>query len=75
MKFIYGKLHSLKFSPFTDDIKGGEVDASTIIKESAKVIDGSGGGRKDFAQAGGSRIDKVKDALEVAKKLFIRSYI
>jgi len=60
---------------FTDDIKGGEVDASTIIKESAKVIDGSGGGRKDFAQAGGSRIDKVKDALEVAKKLFIRSYM
>lgn len=55
---------------FTDDIGKKGLNASDIIKESASIVNGSGGGRKDFAQAGGSDITKVKDALEAAKRLF-----
>ena len=59
---------------FTDNMREGGVDASTIIKESAKVIGGSGGGRKDFAQAGGVDVTKVKDALDKAKSLFLEKF-
>ncbi|MBI4712342.1 MAG: alanine--tRNA ligase [Planctomycetes bacterium] len=38
-------------------------DAMTLIKKVAKVIEGSGGGRKDLAQAGGKRADKLEEAM------------
>lgn len=37
--------------------------ASDILKEISPIIDGSGGGRKDFAQAGGKNAGGLKDAL------------
>jgi alanyl-tRNA synthetase len=38
--------------------------ADVLVKEIAPVVGGSGGGRADFAQAGGSQPDKVPEALE-----------
>ncbi len=48
----------------TDRIKAGD-----IVKEIAPIVGGKGGGRPDFAQAGGPDADKIPDALEAAKKL------
>ncbi|NRA63622.1 MAG: alanine--tRNA ligase [Pseudobacteriovorax sp.] len=48
--------------------KGKEVDsklkAGNLIKELAPHIDGRGGGKPDMAQAGGSKLSGVKQALE-----------
>lgn len=41
----------------------GKLHAGKIIAEVAKIVDGKGGGRADFAQAGGNAPDKIKDAL------------
>ncbi len=43
--------------------------AGNLIKEIVKEVGGSGGGRPDMAQAGGTRPDKLKDALHLAEKL------
>ncbi|MDI6732518.1 MAG: alanine--tRNA ligase [Planctomycetota bacterium] len=40
-----------------------DFNAVSLIKEIAPIIEGSGGGRKDLAQAGGKRADKLTDAL------------
>ena len=53
----------------TKDVGSMGIDASDSIKEIAKLVDGSGGGRKDFAQAGGNNPGKIKDALDYARKL------
>jgi alanyl-tRNA synthetase len=37
--------------------------AGNIIKEIAALVGGTGGGRPDMAQAGGSNPDKLNDAL------------
>jgi alanyl-tRNA synthetase len=37
--------------------------AGAIIKEIAGIVGGSGGGRPDMAQAGGSKVDKIDEAL------------
>ena len=46
-------------------------DAVTLVKIASEVLSGKGGGgRKDFAQAGGSNKDKIDDAfLAVSKKI------
>jgi len=50
----------------TDDLTKKGLDASELIKEVAVIVDGSGGGRKDFAQAGGNKKEKLSDALDKA---------
>ena len=47
----------------TKDIAGKKCHAGKIIKEVAAVVGGSGGGRPDMAQAGGSRPEKLEDAV------------
>ena len=42
-------------------------NASDIVKKLGKYIEGSGGGQKFYATAGGNKIDGIKDALEFAK--------
>ncbi|OIP43983.1 MAG: alanine--tRNA ligase [Deltaproteobacteria bacterium CG23_combo_of_CG06-09_8_20_14_all_60_8] len=44
----------------------GRLHAGNIIKEVATLVDGSGGGRPDMAQAGGTRPDKLAHALAQA---------
>ncbi|HIN88368.1 MAG TPA: alanine--tRNA ligase, partial [Nitrospinaceae bacterium] len=46
--------------------------AGNIIKQIAAIVGGNGGGRPDMAQAGGSKIDKLDEALKKAEEL-IRS--
>src|SRR5262249_54032877 len=43
----------------TDRFKAGE-----LIRPIAQVLGGSGGGRPDMAQAGGTAVDKIDEALE-----------
>ena len=40
------------------------VAADAIVRAAARVLGGSGGGSKDFAQGGGPRVDMMKDAAE-----------
>jgi alanyl-tRNA synthetase len=40
------------------------LNAGKIIKEVAGLVGGSGGGRPDFAQAGGKNVEKLEEALQ-----------
>ena len=42
----------------------GRISAADIIKQAAPLIGGGGGGRPDFAQAGGTKADGLDQALE-----------
>lgn len=44
-------------------------DANKIIKEISPIIDGGGGGRPDFAQAGGKNLKSIPKAIEAVKKI------
>ena len=43
--------------------------AGNIIKEIATIVGGSGGGRPDMAQAGGTNTDKLDEALKRAEEI------
>ncbi len=47
-------------------------DMSKLIKDVAKPMNGSGGGREDLAQGGVQDIDKFKSALEILKNTLSR---
>mgnify|MGYP001588317810 CR=1 FL=1 len=49
----------------SDDLKG-RISAGKLIKELALLVGGSGGGRDDFAQAGGKEPERLPEALERA---------
>ena len=53
----------------------GRFHAGKIVKEIAAVVGGSGGGRPDMAQAGGSRPEKLDEALEKAYEVIKDSAI
>jgi alanyl-tRNA synthetase len=42
----------------------GRYNAAKLIKDIAEMLGGSGGGRPDLAQAGGTRIERLDEALE-----------
>lgn len=50
------------------DLKG-RLHAGQIVKEVAEVVGGSGGGRPDMAQAGGSKVDQLSAALALAPQI------
>ena len=44
-------------------------DAVKLVKEAAEILGGKGGGgRKDFAQAGGANKDKIEEAFKALSK-------
>lgn len=48
----------------TNDLVQKGYNAGNIIKDIAPIVGGNGGGKKTMAQAGGTRIDKLEQALE-----------
>lgn len=53
-----------------DLIKEKKILAGNIVKEIAKIVGGSGGGKPHLAAAGGKDITKIDDALNSLEKLF-----
>jgi alanyl-tRNA synthetase len=47
------------------------IDLREIAPEIGKVLGGSGGGKPRMTQCGGSKKEKIDDALQLAKKLTI----
>ncbi len=43
------------------------VNAGNVVKEAAPIFGGGGGGRPDFAQGGGTKPDKLADAVKTAE--------
>ncbi len=58
----------------TPDLVSRKVHAGNLVRGVAKVAGGGGGGRPDFAQAGGKLADKLDEALAAAAEL-IRSQV
>jgi len=52
----------------TEDLTRKGIDASKLILAAARPIGGSGGGRKDFAQAGGNKPENLKAAFQELKQ-------
>ena len=49
------------------------ISAEKIAKEMSDVLDGKGGGRANFANAGGSKPKNIDKAIKVAKELIKNS--
>jgi alanyl-tRNA synthetase len=49
-----------------------KIKAGDIIKQLAPIVGGSGGGKPELAQAGGSRPDKIGEALAAAAQILAR---
>ncbi len=49
-----------------NDLADMGVDARAIVKEPAKVLGGSGGGKKHLGQSGGKNVSQMQRALQVA---------
>jgi alanyl-tRNA synthetase len=47
------------------------LDASQVIREIARLVGGGGGGRSDFAEAGGREPEKLGDALDAGQELLL----
>ena len=47
----------------------GTVHAGTLVREAAKIAGGGGGGRADFAQAGGKDAAQISAALQKAREM------
>lgn len=52
----------------TNDLMG-RYHAGNLVKKVAAIVDGGGGGRPDMAQAGGTRTDKLDEALNQVYEL------
>ena len=60
---IAAKDKALIVCALTAQLRAQGLDAAKIIRALAKEVDGSGGGRADFAQAGGREAEGLKKAL------------
>lgn len=47
----------------------GTIKAGDLVRQAAEKVDGRGGGKPDFAQAGGKNPAGIDDALQVAVSL------
>ncbi len=57
------------FTVSVDDNLTDKYDAGKIVREISQITGGNGGGKKNFAQAGGKDVSKVDLALEKANEL------
>lgn len=56
-------------SSVTKDLVQKGIHAGNIVKEAASITGGGGGGRPDFAQAGGKNPEKINEAIEAVRQL------
>jgi alanyl-tRNA synthetase len=56
----------------TSDDLTNRVPAGEVIKELAPIIGGKGGGKADMAEGGGSRPEKLSEALEASYAIIER---
>ena len=57
----------------TAGVKNAPLKAGAWVKEVAQILGGNGGGRDDFATAGGKDISKINEALDLAKTIAKKS--
>lgn len=57
------------FVGVTKDISSKGLKAKELVNKIAEVCGGRGGGRDDFAQAGGKDVSKTNEALEAGRKI------
>jgi alanyl-tRNA synthetase len=50
---------------------GVSADLNPLMKVACERLGGRGGGRPDFAQGGGSRVDQLEEALQFVKAQLI----
>ncbi|MGB9960484.1 MAG: alanine--tRNA ligase [Candidatus Bathyarchaeales archaeon] len=48
------------------------VNAAEIVKEASAIIGGGGGGKSNFAQGGGTQIEKLQEAIKKAEEILKR---
>ncbi|MBA2224616.1 alanine--tRNA ligase [Thermogemmata fonticola] len=53
----------------TPDLVGKGIHAQALVKQLAAIVGGGGGGKADFAQAGGKLPEKLPEALQLAEQL------
>jgi len=53
----------------TTDLCNKGLDATQLIRQISGIIGGSGGGRSDFAQAGGNKPEKLEESLLMLKNI------
>lgn len=53
----------------TNDLVKQGWHAGKLIKEIASIVEGSGGGKAGFAQAGGKNMNRLKEAIEAVPKI------
>ncbi|WP_257398860.1 alanine--tRNA ligase [Campylobacter lari] len=56
-------------------VKNASLKAGVLVNEIAQILGGNGGGRDDFATAGGKDTSKIEQALDYAKKIIEESLI
>jgi len=60
---------AILLAAMTDDLVKKGLSAVEIVKEIAPIVDGGGGGRDRMAQAGGTKPEKINDALTKARQI------
>ena len=55
----------------TSDLTG-RIKAGQVVKEIAPIVGGGGGGRPDFAEAGGRHPEKVDEMLQASEQVVAR---
>ncbi|MFP4462094.1 MAG: DHHA1 domain-containing protein, partial [Thermotogota bacterium] len=53
----------------SDDIAGIRLHAGKMAKQLAAILGGGGGGRPDFAQAGGKKVENLNQAIEALPEI------
>ena len=61
--------NKIVFTTSVSDSLTNRYNAGNIVKEISKITGGNGGGKKNFAQAGGKDLSKLDEALEKVYQL------
>jgi alanyl-tRNA synthetase len=74
---VFGTVHEGKVAfaaKVTKDLTARGLHAGNLVREIAKIAGGGGGGRPDFATAGGRDPGKLQEALDAVPRLVAEQY-